>query len=127
MIILKGKIDNGGRRALTVVSSPSHRLSTIPGGEGVGREARVDQGKVRGVLVVLEIIEEVVDLDGRELTLIDNVLVGERADVEPVLESDGVGGLLSQEIQLTVEELVVKLCMDSRVKNNKGLLDRGLL
>jgi hypothetical protein len=127
MIILKGKIDNGRRRALTVVSSPSHRLSTIPGGEGVGRETRVDQGKMGGVLVVLEIIEKVVDLNGRELTLVDNVLVGKRADVKPVLESDGVSGLLSQEIQLTVEELVVELCMDGRVKNDKGLLDRGLL
>lgn len=109
------------------MSSPTHRLSTIPRREGVGRETRVDQGKVGGVLVVLKIIEEVVDLNGRELTLVNNVLVGERADVEPVLESDGVGGLLSQEIQLTVEELVVELCMDSRVKDDKRLLDRGLL
>jgi hypothetical protein len=87
----------------------------------------MDQGKVGGILVVLKIIEEVVDLDGRELTLVDNVLVGERADIEPVLEGDGVSGLLSQEVQLTVEELVVELGVDNGIEDNKGLLDRGLL
>lgn len=115
------------RLLLTVVGGPSHGLGTVPGGEGVGREARVDQGKVGCVLVVLEIVEELVHLRGRQLALVHNVLVGERTDVEPVLEGDGVGRLLAQHVQLTVEQLVVKGGVDSRVKDHEGLLDRGLL
>jgi hypothetical protein len=44
-----------------------------------------------------------VDLDGRELTLVDNILVGQGTQVEPVLEADGVGSAFSKDIELSLE------------------------
>ncbi|GKT49344.1 uncharacterized protein ColSpa_09525 [Colletotrichum spaethianum] len=93
----------------TVVGGPSQRLSTIPGGEGVGRETGVDKGEVGLVVSVDQIVVVLVDLDGGQLSLVDNVLVGEGAEVKPVLETDGVGGALSEDIQLSFEESVIKL------------------
>ncbi|KAI3478074.1 hypothetical protein L1887_60005 [Cichorium endivia] len=93
---------------LTVVGGPSHGLSTVPGGEGVGGESRVDEGKVGGVVDVVEVVVVVVHLDGAELTLVDDVGRAERADVEPVLETDGVGGVLAEDVELTAKVLLVE-------------------
>ena len=70
----------------TVVSGHPHGLCTVPAREGVGRETRVDEGEVSAVEDMVEVVVVVVHLRGRELTLVDNVLGRERADVEALGE-----------------------------------------
>jgi len=69
----------------------------------------VDKSKVSLVVGVNEVVVVRVDLDRGKLALVDNVLVGEGAEVEPVLEADGVSGTFPQHIQLALEEAVVEL------------------
>ena len=67
--------------------SPSHRLGTVPAGEGIGRETRVDECEVGSVEDMVEVVIIVVDLWWRELALVDNVLGGKGTDVETLGES----------------------------------------
>ncbi|GFZ47935.1 hypothetical protein JCM24511_05682 [Saitozyma sp. JCM 24511] len=119
---------------LTVVSGPSHGLRTVPRGEGVSGETRVDEGKVRGVESVVQVVVVVVHLDGGELTLVDDVGRGEGADVKALLDAHLVGGLLAEDIELTEEELFVKAALLTllpgtivRVEDDERLDDLGLL
>lgn len=115
---------------------PPQRLGAVPRGEGVGGETGVHEGKVGFIVGIHEIIVVLVDLDGGELALVDNVLVGEGAQVEPVLQADGVGCALAQHVQLPLE---VPLVEGRRVgdlggdavavggaQDDKGLQDDGL-
>ena len=67
------------------------------------------QGKVCLVVSVYQIVVVLVDLDRCKLALVDDVLVGQRADVEPVVEANGVRGTLSQHEQLDFEVPKVEL------------------
>lgn len=72
-----------------------------------------------------------VDLDWRKLALVDDVLVGKGADVEPVVDADGVRRPLPENIELSLEEPEVELLgirlLGSvswpicRLKDDKGL------
>ena len=64
------------KRKRTVVSGPSHGLSTVPAGESVGGEARVYKGKVGRKEDMVQVVIIIVDLGAGELTLVDNVLAG---------------------------------------------------
>lgn len=79
------------RRRLTVVCGPPHGLRTIPAGESVRGEARVDESEVRPVEHMIQVVVVVVHLRGRELALVDDVLGRQGTDVEPLRErtSDG--------------------------------------
>jgi hypothetical protein len=58
----------------------------------------VDEGKVRGVERVVQVVEIVVDLNRRKLAFVDDVGGGEGADVKVLGESDLVSGMLSKDI-----------------------------
>ena len=58
----------------TIVSCPSHGLGTIPTRECIRRESRVYKREVRAVQNMVEIVVIVVDLRGRKLAFIHNVL-----------------------------------------------------
>ena len=64
---------------------------------------------MRLVVGVHQIVVVLVDLNGCKLTLVNDVLVGKRADVEPVVKANGVGGALSQHIQLPFKVPEVEL------------------
>ena len=49
-----------------------------------------------------------VDLDRRQLALVNNVLVAQRAQIEPIMKADGVGGTLAQDVELAFELLLVE-------------------
>jgi hypothetical protein len=58
----------------------------------------VDEGKVRGVERVVQVVEIVVDLNGRKLAFVDDVGGGEGADVKVLGETNLVSGMLSKDI-----------------------------
>ena len=62
---------------LTVVCGPPHGLRTIPAGEGVCGEARVNESEVRAVQNMVQVVVVVVHLRRRELALVDDILGGE--------------------------------------------------
>ena len=68
----------------------------------------MDEAEVAGEEDVVEIVVVVVDLGRGELTLVDDDLVAQRADVEPIGERDGVGGVLPEDVELTLKILFVK-------------------
>jgi hypothetical protein len=77
-----------------------------------------------------------VDLNWRQLSLVDNVLVGKGADIEPVLNPDRMRGPLPQDIELPLKEPLIKFLQVCRLgsitravcrmQNDKGLQDDGL-
>lgn len=67
------------------------------------------EGKVCLVVGVHQIMVVLVNLNRCKLALVNNVLVGQRADVEPVVEADGVSGALSQYEQLPLKVPEVEL------------------
>jgi hypothetical protein len=96
----------------------------------------VHQGKVGFVVGIHQIVVVLVDLDGGELALVDDILVGEGAQVEPVLQADGVRGALAQHVQLPLEQLLVEqlgvrdlrgvAIAVRRRQDDEGLQDDGL-
>lgn len=70
------------REQHTVVCGPSHGLSTVPRGERIGGETGVDKAEVGAVHDMVQIMEVAVHLRRGELALVDNVLGGQRADIE---------------------------------------------
>lgn len=54
---------------------PSKWLSTIPGGEGVRGETRVDESKMSLVISIYQIMVVLVNLDWSKLSLVHNILV----------------------------------------------------
>ena len=71
---------------LTVVCGPSHGLRTVPAGERVRRKARVDESEVGTIEHMVQVVVVVVHLRRRELTLVNDILGRERADVEALRE-----------------------------------------
>lgn len=67
------------------------------------------EGKVSLVVGVYEIVEELVNLDGCQLTLVDDVLARQGAEVEPIVQADGVRGPLPQHEEPDLEEPLVEL------------------
>lgn len=66
----------------------------------------MDQSKVALVVDVEQIVVVVVDLDGSKLALVDHVLVRQRTNVEPVVQTNGVSGLLSEHVKLQLKQLL---------------------
>lgn len=66
----------------SVVSSPSHWLSSVPRREGIGGETRMNKGEMGGVERMVQIMVVVVDLDRGELTFVDDVGWSEGTDIE---------------------------------------------
>lgn len=65
------------------MSCPTHGLSPVPAGECVGREPGMNERKVRGIENMIEIMVVVINLRGRELALINDVLARKGANVKP--------------------------------------------
>ena len=99
----------------TVVSSPSKWLSTVPTRECVGREARVHQAEVGLVENVVEVMVVVVDLRWGELSLVNDVLRRQRADVESFRECarDGCGQLGTVTVPVLSTYMVCVACFRS--------------
>ena len=70
---------------------PPNGLRTVPARERVCGESRVNESEVGAVQNMVEVVVVVVHLRGRELTLVDNVLGRERADVEALGERTSGG------------------------------------
>lgn len=68
----------------------------------------MDEGKVSFVVGVVEVEVVVVHLHGCELSLVDNVLVREGTDVEPLLEAESVRRLFSEDVELSLKVLLVE-------------------
>lgn len=116
---------------LTVVRSPSQRLSPIPGRECVRGESRVDQCKVCLVVGIDQIVVILVDLHRGQLALVDNVLVGQRADVEPVVEANAVRSTLTEHVELSLKLSLVELLGSVGIRRVSGTVggcenDEGL-
>jgi hypothetical protein len=69
----------------------------------------VYEGKVSLIIGIHQIMVVLVDLNRCQLSLVDNVLVGKGADVEPILEPNSMGSPLPENIELSLEELLIKL------------------
>ena len=80
---------------------PPHGLRTVPAGEGVGGESRVNECEVRAVQNMVQVVVVVVHLRRRELTLVNDVLGGERTDVEALRERTSDRGQVRQ-LKLTI-------------------------
>jgi hypothetical protein len=78
----------------------------------------VNEGKVALIVNRDQVVIVLVYLDGRELSLVDNVLVAQGAEVEPVVQSDGVCRTLPQDVQLSLKLLLVK-ALD--IRNLRGI------
>lgn len=50
-----------------------------------------------------QIMVILVDLDWRQLALVNDVLVAQGTEVKPIVETDGMGGALSQDEKLALE------------------------
>jgi len=74
----------------------------------------MDEGEMSFVVDIIKVVEVVVDLDRGKLALVNNVLVAERANVEPIMEADFMGTPFAKDIQLSFEPLFVKVRSGSR-------------
>lgn len=96
----------------------------------------MDQCKVCLVVGIDQIMVVLVDLHGRQLALVDNVLVGQGADVKPVVEADAVCSTLSKHVELSLKLSLVELLGSigirrvagtvGRCENDEGLQDSRL-
>jgi hypothetical protein len=93
----------------------------------------VNEGKVGRVESVVQIVEIVVDLRRGKLTLVNDVGWGEGTDVESLGETDLVGSLLSENVQLSLKVFGVKFTVLTflartvvRFENDERLPDLGL-
>ena len=119
----------------TIVGSPAQWLSTVPGRECVGGETRVDERKVTFIIDVYQVMIVLVHLRGRELALVDNVPVAQRAQIEPIGQANDIGCTLPKHVQLQLKCLVVERlgvcslwCVSvavGRLEHDKRLRDDG--
>lgn len=96
----------------------------------------MDEGKVTLVVDVDQIVVVCVDLDWRKLTLVDNVPVAQRAEVEPVAKANNVSSALAQDKQLQLKSPLIELLhigdfglvalAVGRLQHHKGLQDDRL-
>jgi hypothetical protein len=68
------------------------------------------ESKMSFIIHIIKVVEVIVDLDGSELTLVDDVLVAEGANVEPLGKTNFVRALLAKDVQLSLEIFFVKGC-----------------
>lgn len=109
---------------LTIVGSPSQRLSPIPGRECVGGESRVNQCEVCLVVGIDQVMVVLVDLHWGQLALVDNVLVGQRADIKPVMKADAVCSTLSEHVELSLKLSLVELLGSVGIRRVSGTVGR---
>ena len=94
---------------LAVVAHEAVRLRPVPGGEGVGAEARVHHGEMRLVLGLLEIGEKLEELVRGQHALVDDDLGGERAEVQRGALGEALGApqlpgrVLADDVELALE------------------------
>ena len=97
-----------------VVGHEAAWLSTVPTGERVRRESRVNHRKVRGVVGVLQIFVKWCDLLGHQHTLVDDDLRRERADVkhqvlvEFAFDANPAAGVFSDDEQFAFERILIE-------------------
>lgn len=82
-----------------------------------------------------QVVVVLIHLNRRQLSLVNNVLVAQRAEVEPIVEADGVSGTLSEDVELPFEVLLVErgrlgwARLDAitvgGLENDEGLEDQG--
>ena len=108
----------------TIMSSPAQRLGTVPGGEGIRREPGVNQGKMCLIIGVYQVMIVRVDLDRGKLALVNNILVRQGADVEPIMEANGVGSTLPKDVQLSLELPTIKLGGVRSLRGNTRAISR---
>ena len=87
----------------------SEGLRPIPARKGVGREAGVDQCEMAFVIDGNQIMVVLVDLDRGKLALVNNVFVAEGAQIEPVVQANGVRGTFTKDIELSLEFLLIEV------------------
>lgn len=93
----------------TIVSCPPERLSTIPRGERIRAETGMHECKMSFIVGIHQVIEILIDLHGGELALVHNVLVGEGAQIKPIMQADGMGGPLPEHVELSLEVFFIKI------------------
>ncbi|CDD20582.1 putative uncharacterized protein [Prevotella sp. CAG:732] len=67
---------------LTIVAEETERLSQAPCREGVGREARVNECQTACEIIIGQIWIVLAQLEAAQHTLIDDIRIGQRTDVE---------------------------------------------
>ena len=97
---------------LTIVGDVAVGMGELPGREGVGGEALVDEGERGRQGGVAQVLEVVAELSGEQQSLVDDGARGHRHHVEagealvPAGE-DRVGDRLAQHVEAALENLVV--------------------
>jgi hypothetical protein len=61
------------------------------------------------VIGIYQIVVVLINLDGSKLTLVNNVLVREGTEVEPIVQANGMGGTLAEHVELSFEIFIIKL------------------
>ena len=61
------------------------------------------------VISIYEIIKVLIHLYWGKLSFINDVLIGEGAEVEPVVEANGMGGTFSKYVELSFEIFLIKM------------------
>src|SRR5438046_4781234 len=64
---------------------------------------------MRLIVDIIEVVKVVVDLDRSQLSFIDNVLVAQRADIEPPLEPNFMRTLFAEDIELPFKMFFVEI------------------
>ena len=114
---------------LAVVAHEAVRLRAVPGGEGVGAEARVHHREVGLVVGVLQIVEELEELMRGQHALVDDHLRRERAEVEQgalgetLVAAQGPARMLADDVELPLEGLALEgLAIAIRARRDEELL-----
>ena len=98
---------------LAVVAKVAEGVGELPGGEGVGGEALVDQAQRAGHLGIRQLPVEIGDLGGQQQALVNDGPRGERRDVEEALVGQVRGGdlvfdPLADEVELAFEGVLIE-------------------
>ena len=94
---------------LAVVAHEAVRLRPVPGGEGVGAEARVDHREVGFVVGLIKIGEELEELMRRQHALVDDHLRRQGAEIEegalgePLVAAQGPARVLADDVEPALE------------------------
>ena len=74
----------------------------------------MDQGKMCFIVDIIEVMKVIVNLYGGELSFIDNVLVAQRANIEPLMEPNFVRTLFAEDIKLSFKMLFIEIACTFR-------------
>ncbi len=89
---------------LTIVAEETERLSQAPCREGVGREARVNECQTACEIIIGQVRIVLTQLEAAQHTLIYNVLIGERTDIE-IWIGDTFLDALTNQIKCALEDI----------------------